>query len=109
MEGRGPWLLGHWVLDNLRGAQGIVNFRKRYGDTRVEAAATRALAYASPHYRTLKTILENGLDQQPLDEDGFDRLGKTYTGRGRFSRDTRQDDFRRFTLKSCRNYKGGLC
>jgi len=78
------------VLDNLRGAQGIVNFRKRYGTARLEAAATRALAYASPHYRTIKTILENGLDQQDLDETGFDRLGSAYTGRGRFSRDTKK-------------------
>lgn len=78
------------VLDNLRGAQGIVNFRKRYGASRVEAASARALAYASPHYRTIKTILENGLDQQPLDEASFDQLGDAYTGRGRFSRDTRK-------------------
>ena len=78
------------VLDNLRGAQGIVNFRKRYGASRLEAAAIRALAYASPHYRTIKTILDNGLDQQSLDEAGFDQLGSAYTGRGRFSRDTKK-------------------
>jgi len=78
------------VLDNLRGAQGIVHFRKRYGARRLEAAATRALAYASPHYRTIKTILENGPDQQDLDETGFDQLGSAYTGRGRFSRDTKK-------------------
>ena len=78
------------VLDNLRGAQGIVHFRKRYGARRLEAAATRALAYASPHYRTIKTILENGLDQHSLDETGFDQLGGAYTGRGRFSRDTKK-------------------
>jgi len=78
------------VLDNLRGAQGIVNFRKRYGPTRLEAAATRALAYASPTYRTIKTILENGLDQQDLDEAGFDQLSSAYTGRGRFSRDPKK-------------------
>ena len=78
------------VLDNLRAAQGIVNFRKRYGSSRLEAAAVRALAYASPHYRTIKTILENGLDQQGHDEAGFDRLSSAYTGRGRFSRDTKK-------------------
>ncbi len=78
------------VLDNLRAAQGVVGFKKRYGPARVEAAATRALAYASPLYRTVKTILENGLDQQSLDESGFDKLGHAYTGRGRFSRDTKK-------------------
>ena len=77
------------VLDNLRAAQGIVNLSKRYGAARVEAAATRALAFDSPHYRTVKTILENGLDQQPLDEAAFDPLGEAYTGRGRFSRSTK--------------------
>jgi len=41
-------------------------------------------------YRTVKTILENGLDQQPLDESGFDQLSQAYTGRGRFSRDTKK-------------------
>ena len=78
------------VLDNLRAAQGVVGFKKRYGAARVEAAAIRALAYASPLYRTVKTILENGLDQQSLDESGFDQLGQAYTGRGRFSRDTKK-------------------
>ncbi len=77
------------VLDTLRGAQGIVSFRTRSGTSRVEAASARALAYASPHDRTIKTILENGLDQQPLDQASFDQLGEAYTGRGRFSRDIR--------------------
>ena len=39
---------------------------------------------------TVKTILENGLDQQALNESGFDKLGHAYTGRGRFSRDTKK-------------------
>jgi len=78
------------VLDNLRAAQGVVGFKKRYGQVRVEAAASRALAYASPLYRTVKTILENGLDQLDLDESSFDKLADAYTGRGRFSRDTKK-------------------
>ena len=78
------------MLDNLRAAQGVVGFKKRYGQARVEAAATRALAYASPRYRTIKTILENGLDQQALDESSFDKLGRAYTGQGRFSRNTKK-------------------
>ena len=78
------------VLDNLRAAQGVIKLKKRYGAARLEAAAARALAYASPLYRTVKTILDNGLDQQALDETAFDRLGQAYTGRGRFSRDTKK-------------------
>ena len=34
------------------------------------------------------TILENGIDLDPSDEPAFDRLTETYTGRGRFCRDT---------------------
>ena len=67
-----------------------MGFKTRYGAPRLEAAATRALAYASPRYRTVKIILENGLDQQTLDESSFDKLGHAYTGRGRFSRDTKK-------------------
>lgn len=39
---------------------------KRYGAARLEAACDRALAHNSPHYRTVKTILSTGADQQPL-------------------------------------------
>lgn len=78
------------VLDNLRAAQGVIDLKKRYGAVRLEAAAARALAYASPRYRTVKTILENGLDQCAVDEVGFDALGDAYTGSGRFSRDIKK-------------------
>jgi hypothetical protein len=40
----------------------------RYGAARLEAACDRALAHDSPHYRTVKTILATGADQQPLSE-----------------------------------------
>ena len=39
---------------------------------------------------SLWTDDENGLDQQSLDESGFDQLGQAYTGRGRFSRNTKK-------------------
>jgi transposase len=77
------------VLDNLRAAQGVIKLGERFGTTRLEAAATRALAYDSPRYRTVKTMLENGIDQQPLDNGGCDPLGRAYTGGGRFSRNTK--------------------
>ena len=32
----------------------------------------------------------NGLDQNPAQEDLFDSLTEAYTGQGRFSRDTRK-------------------
>lgn len=78
------------VLDNLRAAQGVISLEKRFGTARLEAAAARALTYASPRYRTVKTILENGLDQCAVDEASFDALGDAYTGSGRFSRDIKK-------------------
>ena len=83
-------LFAHRVLDNLRAAQGVVRLAKTYGPARLEAACARALAFDSPRYRTVKTILNNGLDQQPVQADLFDSLTEAYTGQGRFSRDTRK-------------------
>jgi len=77
------------VLDNLRAAQGVVGLKKKYGTVRLEAACQRALAYDNPRYRTVKTILEKGLDQHPLAEHSFDILAESYTGQGRFCRNTR--------------------
>lgn len=53
------------VLVNLRGAQGIVRLREKVGEARLNAACERALAFSSPQYRTVKTILDKGLDSQP--------------------------------------------
>ena len=83
-------LFAHRVLDNLRAAQGLLRLGKRFGAVRLEAACARALAFDNAKFRTVKTILENGLDQQSLDESGFDKLGQAYTGHGRFSRDTKK-------------------
>jgi hypothetical protein len=77
------------VLDNLRAAQGVVSLAKKYGTVRLEAACLRALAFDSPKYRTVKTILEKGLDQQGL-EPLVHTLGRAYTGAGRFCRNDRE-------------------
>jgi hypothetical protein len=78
------------VLDNLRAAQGIVRLAKPFGAARLEAACRRALAFDNPRYRTVKTILERGLDQLPDVERAFDVLADSYSGGGRFCRDTRK-------------------
>lgn len=75
------------VLDNLRAVQGILRLGNTYGPVRLEAACHRALAFANPRYRTVKTILVKGLDQLPLAEPAFDTLAASYTGQGRFYRD----------------------
>lgn len=77
------------VLENLRAAQGLIGLAKQYSPERLEAACQRALDFDNPRYRSVKTILERGLDQQPDPQQAFDDLGEAYTGTGRFSRDTR--------------------
>jgi len=52
------------ALYRLRQAQGVIHLADRYGADRLDAACTRALAFGDPSYRTIKTILERGLDQQ---------------------------------------------
>jgi hypothetical protein len=76
------------VLDNLRAAQGLIRLRDKYGKTRLEAACARALSYHNPRYGTVKIILEKGLEQHPSAEQTFDALADSYTGQGRFSRNT---------------------
>lgn len=83
-------LFGDKVLDNLRAAQGIIAFKKRYGESRLEAACARALSYDNVRYNTVKQILEKGLDQQSCPNKAFDQLAKSYTGRGKYVRDLKK-------------------
>ena len=61
-------LLGDRIAERLRAAQAVLAMSKRYGAARLEAACQRALAHDSAHYRTVKTILATGADQQPIVE-----------------------------------------
>lgn len=82
-------LFAHRVLDNLRAAQGVIRLTRSFGTARVEAACARALAFDDPRYRTVKTILQNGYDQQPAEVDlAPAALPAAYTGAGRYCRDT---------------------
>lgn len=82
-------LLFSSVVDYLRGAQGIIGLQKKYGDARLEAACRRALSFQSGYYKTIKSILQQGLEYAPLPENkAFDALAEAYTGKGRFCRDT---------------------
>jgi transposase len=51
-----------------RACLGIMNLAKRYGNDRVGAAASRAVASGAISYSSLKSILVEGLDRLPLAE-----------------------------------------
>jgi hypothetical protein len=47
---------------------GILRLGKSYTDLRLEAACGRALAIGSTSYRSVESILKNGLDAKPIQE-----------------------------------------
>ena len=49
-----------------RSAFGILSLARRYETDRLEAACERALAVGAHRYRSVASILEKGLDRQPL-------------------------------------------
>lgn len=78
------------ILDNLRAVQKLLALRRSYGDRRLEAACGRALAHDDTRYRTVKTILERGLDACSAAEPADPDLSASYTGTGRFTRNSRE-------------------
>ena len=50
-----------------RSCLGILRLGQRYSQERVEAAATRALATGACSYHSVKSMLQHGLDRQPLE------------------------------------------
>jgi len=52
----------------FRPCLGILRLGKHHGEERLEAACRRALALGSPSYRSVRSILEKGLDREPLAE-----------------------------------------
>ena len=62
-------LLSDRVQDRLRSVQSLLRFREKTGKERVENACRRALHYGDPTYRRVKSILQAGLDKQPLETE----------------------------------------
>jgi transposase len=52
----------------FRPCLGILRLGKHHGEQRLEAACRRALALGSPSYQSVRSILEKGLDREPLAE-----------------------------------------
>ena len=50
----------------FRSCLGIMRLGKRYGDERLEAACRRALKIGACSYKSIESILKQGLDQTPL-------------------------------------------
>ena len=50
----------------FRSCLGIMRLGKTHGQDRLEAACWRALKLNAMSFKSLKSILKNGLDQQPL-------------------------------------------
>ena len=53
-----------------RSCVGVVRLAKRCGEERSEAAARRALHFGTISFGSFKSILDKGLDREPLPEDG---------------------------------------
>jgi len=56
-------LLEDHALYHLRQVHGIIRLGEKYGKDRLNAACTRANFFGDPSYRTIKNILEKGLEQ----------------------------------------------
>jgi hypothetical protein len=55
-------LLEDHALYHLRQVHGIIRLKEKYGKERLNAACARANVFGDPGYRTIKNILEKGLD-----------------------------------------------
>lgn len=74
------------VLEKLRAVQGIIGFRAKYGSKPLELACKRALFYMSPSYKTVKNILKQGLEREPIERQNQLPLDDLYAGQARFIR-----------------------
>lgn len=54
----------------FRACLGILRLGKRYSQQRLEAACTRAVTFQACSFKSVRSILETGLDRQPLELEG---------------------------------------
>jgi len=71
----GPWcenavseLLSDRVQDRLPSVHSLLRLEEKVGRERLEAACRRALHYGDPRYIRVKTILDAGLEHEPVEE-----------------------------------------
>lgn len=77
--GASTYAVVEWQLTNrphpehgYRRCLGLLNLARRYGKPRLEAACVRALALQTTSYKSVASILKQGLDQLPLAESDTD-------------------------------------
>lgn len=68
---------------SYRSCLGIIRLGKEYTPERLEAACWRALKINAPSYRSVKSILEGGLDQIPLEEEAPPQIAEHANIRGK--------------------------
>lgn len=82
-------LLAERPSDRLSATQGILKLRRKYSHARLDRACQRALLFGEIKYRTVRKILENGLDAEPL--PGIEpESPPSNSTRPRFARDGRE-------------------
>jgi transposase len=59
-------LIDDSVVDRLPTVGRLLKLRHKFGDERLEAACERALHFGDPAYKTVKRILTQGLENEPL-------------------------------------------
>jgi transposase len=59
-------LLDDPIVDRLPMVGRLLKLRQKFGDQRLEAACQRALFFGDPAYKTVKYILTQGLENEPL-------------------------------------------
>lgn len=80
-------LLTDPVRDLLRQAQLIIALGEQYGKSRLEKACKRAIAFNAYDYKTIKTILKEGIDYEKITlPESFDQLGAVYRGKALYQR-----------------------
>lgn len=80
-------LLTDPVRDLLRQAQSIIELRKSYGTKRLEKACRRAIAFNTSDFKTIRTILKEGLENEHFtSEESFNSLSSIYQGKAVYQR-----------------------
>ena len=62
-------LLSHKSIDKMRAVRSILKLASKFSDKKLEAACCRALYYEALSYKSIKRMLDEGLESEPLGED----------------------------------------